>query len=373
MRTSHYGQGLLAALALAGLMTACDKGPVPTPIPRPNQGPNTNPQPSVTKVELNGPASVAPGESVHFTAKLYLSDGSSRDGNSEVKWTSTNTAVLRVDSAGLVTGVRTGEARIMIRWNNTVNAWKDVIAVPAGTFRMIGAVTEDIVPPTPIVGAQVDVVDGSTAILSATTDWDGRYRLYGVPADSEIRITRSGYQPFLRAVQLTGHTTRDFQLALANQRPDISGTYSLTLGGGGCSGSPQLAEELRQRTYTAVLTQNGPRVDVVLSGPAFAVNKIKKGNAFSGFVDPGGVTFKIAEGAFYYYYYYGPEYYPDVVERLANSTLLVVTGTAKVAVTANGLSGTLDGSLVNYRDGFPQVVNTLGSCWSRTFPFTLVR
>ena len=58
----------------------------------------------------------------------------------------------------------------------------------------------------------------------------------------------------------------------------------------------KLPPETVTRSYQAVITQNGPTVAVVLEGAAFyrAGNSIH--NGFGGTVEPGRVTFRIAEG-----------------------------------------------------------------------------
>src|SRR5688572_8131387 len=73
------------ALGFAAILAACDKPPT-SPSPGPTAGPGpTAPgppapvPPSLTRLELDGPASVTPGETVQYTATAFYSDGSSRN------------------------------------------------------------------------------------------------------------------------------------------------------------------------------------------------------------------------------------------------------------------------------------------------------
>jgi hypothetical protein len=67
--------------------------------------------------------------------------------------------------------------------------------------------------------------------------------------------------------------------------------------------------------------------------------------------------------------------YPNVAERLPDGRLLSISGRAIVTPTAQGFSGTLDGSIAIY-DSL-SILNTAGrvlaSCRSATHAFTLVR
>jgi hypothetical protein len=149
-------------------------------------------------------------------------------------------------------------------------------------------------------------------------------------------------------------------LTLAQPRPSIAGTYVLSIGSPQCEGASPLAplaEELRQRTYTAVLTQDNARVTVVLGGRDFASDR------FSGNVTATGATFELSEGDYYSW--------QDVIERLSNGTFLVITGRAVTTLTESGLAGTLNGSLVNLQN-FPGST-VAGRCVSGRHAFTLTR
>ena len=358
------------AAVLAGLLTGCDSAPTsPTLIP--DRSPGRDQNSTVTRLELNAPDTIALGDSVQLKAVAHLSNGTMRDASNEVRWSTTNGSLIRISSSGLATGMRSGEARISIWWQNAITSSKEIVATPAGTFRVMGVITEDGAPGATIPDARVDVIDGATTVTGTTTDWNGQYRLYGVPPAAEIRVTKSGYESRTRAIQISGHATADFQLALSGVRADLAGTYRMTIDVECTNSGSRLAEPLRRRTYVATLTQDGASVEVQLSGSAFAVNSLQRGNHFTGKVDSRGATFQL--GSYDSEYYYGPAYYPDVVERLDDSTLLVVAGHVTAGLSGNGLSGTLDGWLVNYDAQFPQSNRTLGWCNSPAHRFELTR
>jgi hypothetical protein len=177
---------LLAAVAL-GLTAACDNGPGQNPA-----GPTPNARPFAVGVEIDGPASIPPGQSAQFTAIARLSDGTSLTPTS-VRWTSHN-GLLRVDETGLATArQQTGDEILSVEVTSsagTTRGSKEILILPDGTYRMVGIVTESGSEATPIGGARVEVTTG--APLAAITDWNGRYRLYGVPGIADVRVIREG-------------------------------------------------------------------------------------------------------------------------------------------------------------------------------------
>jgi hypothetical protein len=62
-------------------------------------------------------------------------------------------------------------------------------------------------------------------------------------------------------------------------------------------------------------------------------------------------------------------YYPDVVERLSDGTILLVAGSVRTTGTAAGLFGQLDGELSHY-SAFPNGA-LLGTCVSKLHRFAL--
>jgi hypothetical protein len=236
---------------------------------------------------------------------------------------------------------------------------------------MVGRVTENLTPAMPIFGARVEVT-GVTPV-AATTDSDGRYRLYSVPRTADIRVTSDGYEPHVQSVQLVGHATQNFQLALSGRRLDLAGPYTLAIDAA-CSTSTPVAADLRHRIYAASVTQSGSTVEVVLAeSTRFRINSARRGDRFTGHVDAEGATFILGDN---FYPYYGPSYdpltYPTIVERLSNGTFLGMDGTARTTGSRRGLYGNLQGFVLQYDSTFPSIpLRLLGSCYSRTHRFTL--
>jgi hypothetical protein len=331
--------------------------------------------PAVTNLEITGPASIAPGQSVQLAATIRLGDGTSKlpSLGTPLQWFSSNSAVLRVSSTGLATGLQAGEGRITVIYGSgptSRQASREFIVVPDGTYRLVGVVRDAEGPGFALPGVRLESTPGPAV---ATTDSTGHYRLYGVAANAIIQITKNGYVPASQAVQLTTHTTRDFQLVLSGTRVLIGGAYTLDIDATGlCSSGSTLSAELRRRVYEATVTQSGPLVEVLLTEPRFRLNGINRGNRFIGYADSSGITFELEPYDSYYYPYYGPTAYPNVAERLSNGTFLVPQGKAATVVTAAGVSGTIGASIYNFDSRFP-ASNTfvLGYCSSSAARFTM--
>jgi hypothetical protein len=368
MRKPSVVRASLAVMGCSVLVTTCGD---------PKTNPPTSPTPPrAVSVAINGPASVAPGQSAQFTADLRFDDGTTKSVISpNVSWRSSNTAVLQVNASGLATArPNTGDASLTAEVPSTISvsartATREVVVVPDGTYRLVGVVADAELPTLPVVGALVEVTPGS---LSTTTDATGRYKLYGVPAVSEIRITATGYLQLVQNLQLTTHTTQNFQLALPGPRLQLPGNYSLAIDvTGGCPGSRPLSTDLQHRRYDAVVTQNAQALTVTLTEPIFRLNSTSKGNRFTGQAGATGAVFTLEPYYSYYYAYYGPFGYPSVVERLSNGTFLVIEGKAVTTGSAAGFSGQLNGSISNYDSRFPTTANFLGGCFSSTLQFSL--
>ena len=339
--------------------------------------PNSPSPPGVTGLEISGPPSIAPGQSAQLTAMIRLADGTSKLPSlaTPISWFTSNSGVLRVSATGLLTATQQrGEARIFAQigsGNSTRQASRDFIVLPDGTFRLVGIVRDAEGATVPLGGVRVEATPGSVV---TTTDSLGQYRLYGVPPSAVIQVSKTGYAPLSQELQLTTHTTRDFQLVLNGTRVMVGGTYTLEIDATGtCSGTSNLSADLRRRVYEATVTQSGPLVEVLLTEPRFRLNSINRGNRFNGHADAAGVTFELQPFNSYYYPYYGPTAYPNVAERLPLG-FLVPEGIVTVSVSAGGASGAMNASIYQYDARFP-ISNSaiLGFCSSSATRFTLIR
>lgn len=330
------------ALALAGNLAACTSEPAGGSPLRPSS------PLAITSLEIQGPGTVPPGSTARFTVTARLSDGVSRDVTDETVWHSSSPSVLSIDGTGLATAHARGETHLSANYLSRLST-REVIVVPAGSYRLTGQVTESDASDAVLVDALVEVTAGSGAGLSTATGTDGRYRLYGVAGDTQIRVTKEGFQPRVLSVAVADHQTQNVELSLVRPREDVSGAYTLTITAvGDCRQA--LPEEVRTRTYTARLTQNGPNVEARLSGANFAVSPGGRGDRFRGKVEPDGVTFSLSS---YIYKYYGYTQYPDVIESLpaevaarlsSPSAYFVLDGSVVARGSRSHLSGTLAGA-----------------------------
>ena len=341
-----------------------------------NQPADNNPTaPSSSAVnvfELIGPSNIAPGQPTQFSTSMRLADGTVKSGSTatDVRWRSSNTAVLQVSPTGLVTPVAakgdafiTAELRVGTS-NRTVT--REVIVQPEGTFRLVGQIQELNAPGFQVADARVEVVGGSSV---ATSDSFGNYRLYGVPPTADIRISANAYNEATFSVQLSGNSTRNFALELISPRPTFAGNYTMLIDITSPCGFSPLPADLQHRSYEAVVTQAGVTVDVLLTSPQFRLNSIGRGNGFWGSLVPGGVRFTLSWYDSYYYPYYGPESYPNIAEQVSNNRYLVTQGTwNSTGSPGSGLTGTItNGGMLLWDSAFPSSSSRfLGGCFGTT-------
>jgi hypothetical protein len=201
-----------------------------------------------------------------------------------------------------------------------------------------------------IPGAKVEVIDGP----STTTDGNGAYRLYGVPAEADVRVTTDGYAVYEQHFQLTTHTSFNFRMEVPPV-PPVSGNYTLTLeSASSCHATHPLAEELRRRTYDATVTQNGTLLLVVLTEKRFSSYSDGR---FYGWVTASGASFNLEEST----------WVSPVTEDLPDGSVLEIWGTAQTTRLSSGFSGALDGYFIHHRWGN----DNIGQCGA--FRFTLTR
>ena len=262
----------------------------------------------INRLEIIGPSSVAPGQSAQLNAIAHRSDGTTADVTATANWRSSRAAVLSISASGLATGQANGDAVVSVSVPGGRSASREILVLPSGTYRLVGLVGESDSPTSPVVGAQVDVVGGLPG-LSTMTGPDGRYRLYGVPAVAEMRVTKAGYEPAVQRLSLSDHQTQNFTLALSAARVNLAGTYTLTISAP-AECLDKLPQEVWTRRYTATVTQSGPVLDVSLSGAAFVLDDTGKGDRFRGRIEPGRVVFTLAYPDFYYY-----RTFPDILEE----------------------------------------------------------
>ena len=323
----------LAIVALvASCLTACDKSSPTKPSTLPTQSP---PTPSLQSILIEGPGSMQPGTKAQYKVVGQISDGTTQDLTSTTTWRSSDDGVLSIATGGEATGGKAGEV-VLAAENSGKRSSLQVLVLAPGTFRVIGVVSDGGVP-VPI--ATVDVLDGSRPILSAKTDSEGIYRFYGLSGFVELRVRAPGYPEQVRAFPVNDEVRYDFALPPST---DLKGFYVLTITAESpaCPSSARnaLPEDLRVRTYDAVITQSGSQLSVKLAGGSLLF-----GN-FTGTVNGGFATFDIrgiSSGFYYYYSYFDRSL--DLVEQFSPISFLVISGKATASTVSTGWSGSLEG------------------------------
>jgi hypothetical protein len=291
------------------------------------------------RLEIVGPTSVAPGETIQYRVTGHFSDGSNQDVTSQAGWQTSNGSVLSMDSNGRATGQAIGESNLVAQVRQ-VRSTTEVVVVPPDTYRLVAVVRE--AGSVVLEGVRVEVLEGRGAGLSTMTRVDGRYVLYGVAGNVVVRVSGRGYREHIERLNVMSHTSMTIELVTDRPRASLEGDYTLTITADPSCHS--LPADVRTRRYSARLTQAGPEVWVTLSGADFLLQD-RQANTFGGRLDADSsrIVFNLAAGTSYYYYYPGFSDLPDVAERLQGTEYLSYTGGALVSVTEIRLSGFLDG------------------------------
>ena len=351
MTIAGFLRALVILVALPAAVGACGDSPAaPTPPPAGAPAP-----PGVTpfdqRLEISGPREIAPGASQRYVATVYMSDGSSRDVTAQAAWSSNNPTVLAVGADGMTTGSQNGEATLRAALG-LVNTSREIIVVPAGTFRLFGTVTEAGVAGYGVAAARVTLTTDRGATFSSTTNPGGRFALYGVAGAARLEIERDGYQPFVESLSVADHHTMSIDLRRAAPHRDVAGTYSLTIAAAD-SCAVALPAEARSRTYRAVVTQRGPLLTVTLAEASFVGDH----KSFQGTIDTDRPGFYLAEWTDRL-----PSY-PEVVERL-NASWFIPTGRVTTTLTEQGMAGTLHGVIGVYDAAGGEPLRPLATCES---------
>jgi hypothetical protein len=124
-------------------------------------------------------------------------------------------------------------------------------------------------------------------------------------------------------------------------------------------GEGAIPEEARARAYHADVRQDGPRVEVRLSGAAL------RRPVFSGRVEPGRVVFDLGR------WDANEVFEPSIMEQLPTSRILGVYGSVTAAVSANRLGGALYGDfyIFDTENSWPYIAG----CSSESHQFVLSR
>ena len=143
-------------------------------------------------------------------------------------------------------------------------------------------------------------MSGIGAGLSATTDYSGQYRLYGVAGALQIKVSKTGYVEVVKDFTVSGNDVFDFSEVRQTQAlPSMAGSYILTLQAeSGCPTSSSDSRTLylpadmqRARSYAVQVTQDGPALHVAGLGPGF----LPPSDRFDGRIMPDGAEFQFGD------------------------------------------------------------------------------
>jgi hypothetical protein len=249
----------------------------------------------------------------------------------EAQWRSGG-QLAATSNPGVMAGRESGLGYVIAEFGK-LQAPKEVLVLPAGTYRLMGAVQE---AGTPVIDALVEVTSADGVRMTTTTDEFGTYEFYGVSGETHLRVMKDGYQPVARIAVIADQTVDNVELPLLAPRAEVSGVYTLTLmAADECRlgvGEGRVPEEARVRTYQAWVQQRGPRLEMMLSGAT-----LRSGPIF-GRVEPGRVVFYLGSAT-----NWDDNDERLILDKLATSGFLAIGGSVSATGSANQLSGTLYG------------------------------
>ena len=209
---------------------------------------------------------MAPGQTLQLTATAEFSDGTFRDVTSHTSWESHNGGLMSISPAGVITAANArGEGDIIARYSaapaarpGANAAIRKQFVLPAGTYRLHGSIKDEDVY---LDGVSVELTSGPAAGMAVTAN--GFFYFYGVSGDTEIRVSKEGYDTETRRAVVTSHYTVEFRLVPSRPRPILDGRYTLSLSAAAeCRAS--LPNPLRERVYPVMVSQTGARLTMTV-------------------------------------------------------------------------------------------------------------
>jgi hypothetical protein len=319
---------VLAVTAICG----CDRSPAG---PSPAGGPSPS-APIVTGLRIDGPTSVAPGESPRYAAIAEYSDGSSKDVTATASWfpaARTGFPICFTDP-GVAAPAERGEVTIVANASGRM-ARLNVLVLEPGTFKLSGPVSEAGVGA--LYGATVEVLSGIGQGLHATSNSNG-YALYGVSGPLRLRASADGFTPQIHEVVVTKNDAADsFALTPVDAPADVSGVWTMTVSPApSCpAGLPDIA---RGRIYEVKLIQQGTHLQVRTSSPTLEV--------FNPNENYGSIFGSRVRLQFVGDTDYGEWSTPDLYDHLSATETFGFDGVADGTVTGSEIRAAMNGDLV---------------------------
>jgi len=179
------------------VLASCSDAPKAPTTPSPFPPSVSAIPPSVSALSVSGiDVPLVAGQSVQLTATATLSDGTSSDVTARVSWSSENTAVATISSAGLLQVVGGGEASLVATYQDLTARAPVLVG-----FDVSGQIREAEPFSTPIANAQVEVIGGPSAGQKVTSDANGRFSLAGITRGGfALVFSKDGYVTVQRVV-----------------------------------------------------------------------------------------------------------------------------------------------------------------------------
>jgi hypothetical protein len=154
------------------------------------------------------------GASAQFSSTATLSNGTTQSVTTQATWTSSNPLAATVTSAGLVTGVSSGEADITATYQSIAGKLHVAIANAAiRTFNVSGLLTDGtsggVLP-----NINVQTVDSAGNTATTKTGSSGTYAIGGLAAGAAVlTASATSYETATRNIVISGDTRVDVVLA----------------------------------------------------------------------------------------------------------------------------------------------------------------
>ena len=369
MGTMNRALGTVGALMLVLAITAstgCGDSPTapdtrttsvsPPPPPAP-QG-----EPTISSIEIQGPDVLPLRQTLQYALIARLTDGSQRDVTEEGRWSPGWGGAVTLEAPGRLRGNAPGESLVEAEFDRHHARSKQVIVVPDGTFRLVGRILEEGFSDDGVVGATVEARSAAGRLV-AHSDLYGNYRLYGVAGATRVRVTKDGYRGVEDTIVVEDqHQDLNITMPLVAPRPEVGGTYTLTLTAAKTcavgNGEGALPDDARRRTYEATLAQSGPALSLVLTGKGL----LREPTHIRGWIEPHRIVFDLN--------WNGWEPWP-ITEELTPSRWLLVDGVGVVNPSPDGLAGRFAGQLMV--NSSPNGGPPSASCTSSDHGFSLTR
>ncbi len=286
----------------------------------------------VTGLELIAPATLAPGATAQFRLIAHRSDRTSENVTHAATFSSQSPEILAISRDGVATALQVGDSLVTGR-TGFREARSEVVVVPDGTFRVVGQVVEQRSPTLPVGGVLVQAESGASDL----TDLDGRYRLYGVPAQLRLLFSKNGYATKELSLLISDHHSQAVALELDGPRADFAGTYQLTVDAASACRT-QLPEAVHTRQYAATISQSGTDLRIRLSGANFV------SAALAARIEQSAIVLDFINYPYQYGHCENP--YVQFVEKIDEATYFMIHGLARLASIDGGFAGALRGTSV---------------------------